>query len=511
MERSSYLFPLPVHSSHHSHYHRFQLGADPAVLDPFPKPHCLGALAGVVGGLSQRLDLQKWRKLYHGAFPWVDGFGPEHYRPDSVPPHCPLPRPYCRPARRFAAYDFVLVADPSVSALALVAGDRRVIEGFTRLGGGFCSLVEAGAGARQQGPGGSRHTGRLLAGQFYEPNNRWLMPFLHVHTRVLNFTSFAEAPARLACLDAGALARAGERAMGGWAKRQAQMLSGLGYRVTTGVGAAAALRVDGVCEGLLAAMEAPRIAVLRILERLIGAGRPAAPQRLWEELPAPVVAAMAEQIEGLVAKSLSYHKPPKVGIPSEGPWRAAVREHLSTICPDALARIDAAAARAGAVKIAGAILPCPQLDRAHVHAPELAALESRMQSPTDPELGVAPHAGACGGAALPWLALDFQKTLLEVNEQLVRFGPAGPLAPMRAVLSALDGLTAGADHEQLRQAGLLVGAEIERQGLQRGAGPVPAPDAASRWRGSLASLDELFEFAHAAPAACVREMGGRSL
>ena len=59
-------------------------------------------------------------------FPWVEGFGPEHYDLGNIAPHRPLPAAYGRPTRKFGAFDFVQAADPSVSALALVAGDRRV-------------------------------------------------------------------------------------------------------------------------------------------------------------------------------------------------------------------------------------------------------------------------------------------------------------------------------------------------------------------------------------------------
>src|SRR6202142_2284455 len=207
MEAPSHPFPLAAHSSHHSHYHRFLLGADPSVIAPFPKPYCVGALAASFPGLAGNLDLPRWRKLYHGAFPWSEGFGPEHYRLGNVAPHRPLPADYRRPQRRFGSFDFVQVADPSVSALALVAGDRRVLGRFLALGDDFCARVESGACSRNPGPAGRRSTGRMLAGQFAEPNNRWLMPFLHVHARVLNFTSFADAAPRLACLDRGALAR----------------------------------------------------------------------------------------------------------------------------------------------------------------------------------------------------------------------------------------------------------------------------------------------------------------
>src|SRR5580658_643439 len=188
MEKNTYPFPLAVNSSHHSHYHRFLLGADPAILEPFPKPYCVGALAGQMSSVAGNLNLTRWRKLYHASFPWVAGFGPEHYELGNVPPHRPIPREYGRPLRKFGAYDFVQVADPCVSALALVAGDRRIVERFVALGDDFCARLETGASSLKPGPNGSSATGRMLAGQFAEPNNRWLMPFLHTHARVLNFT-----------------------------------------------------------------------------------------------------------------------------------------------------------------------------------------------------------------------------------------------------------------------------------------------------------------------------------
>ena len=269
MDRPTYPFPLAAHSSHHSHYHRFLLGADPAILSPFPKPYCTGDLRRDLESLSGSLDLPRWRKLYLGAFPWVEGFGASHYGLGNVAAHRPLPREYSRPLRRYGAYDFVQVADPSVSALALVAGDRRVLEHFFALGDDFSARLQEGACAREPGPTGSRSTRRILAGQFTEPNNRWLMPFLHVHSRVLNFTSFAEKPANLSCLDSSALARSGQRALQGWRGRQAESLADLGYRVAIHGDNVPELAVEGVSAKLIAAIQAPRIAVLRLLERII--------------------------------------------------------------------------------------------------------------------------------------------------------------------------------------------------------------------------------------------------
>src|SRR5277367_4791797 len=98
MDRTTFPFPLAVNSGHHSLYHRFLLGADPSVIAPFPRPYCVGALAGELPSLAGSLSLPCWRKLYHGAIPWAEGFGPEHYRLGNVAPHRPLPADYRRPA-----------------------------------------------------------------------------------------------------------------------------------------------------------------------------------------------------------------------------------------------------------------------------------------------------------------------------------------------------------------------------------------------------------------------------
>jgi hypothetical protein len=337
------------------------------------------------------------------------------------------------------------------------------------------------------------------------------MPFLHVHARVLNFTSFGETPGRLDCLDASALARSGQRAKLRWAERQAEVLRDIGYRAGVRDGAATTLRVDGVCARLVAAIEAPRIAVLRILERALVGDRPPNVERLGAELPPAVIAAMAEQLESLLARSFSNYRPAKIGIPSQGPWRSAVREHLSHCCPGSLEMLDDAARRARATPIESPIFPTPQIDSAHCHAPDVESLLASNQMPADPELG-APRAARGSEAAAPaWLVREFSETLLEVNERNVRFGPDDPLVSLRGMLAEIDQLSHGADPVQLRQAGLLIGEELERRA--RGAS-VESPRSRSLGvaeRAPLASLEELLEGAAVARLVCEQEIGGRSL
>jgi TrwC relaxase len=501
MDDATFPFPLAVNSSHHSGYHRFLLGADPSVIAPFPKPYCVGALAGELPGLAGRLSLASWRKLYHGAFPWSGGHGPEHYRLGNVAPHHPLPADYLRPARRFAAFDFVQAADPSVSAIALVAGDRRVLERFIGLSDGFCARVEAGALSRGPGPSGTRATGRILAGQFAEPNDRWLMPYLHVHSRILNFTSFAEAPRRLSCLDQAGLARAGVRAKRDWLERQGAVLSELGYRVACGGGKSPALCVGGVGARLLAAMQAPRIAVLRMLERMMAGDREPCVERMGVDMAPAVIAAMAEQLESLLAGASSSYKPAKIGVPSEGPWRASVREHLGRSCREELGQLDAAAARARAVPIDSAIFANPSLDGAHRHSPGTEALDAPLQMPADPELGAEPPRRGPARPAPAWLVREFEETLAEVNERVAHAGPDDPLIRLRLMLERIDNLSEGAGPQQLDQAALFVGAELGRRSQQAQRG----------YRAPLPSLDELFEGSLVAEAVGGREIGGRSL
>jgi hypothetical protein len=508
MERSMFPFPLAANSSHHSNYHRFLLGADASVLAPFPKPYCIGALSDSMPRLTADLNLPRWRKLYHGALPWVEGFGPEHYEVGRVAPHHPLPREYGRPLRRLGAFDFVQIADPSVSALALVAGDRRVLDRFVALADDFCLRLESGALSRSPGPPATRATGRLLAGQFAEPSNRWLMPFLHVHSRVLNFTSFERSPGRLTCIDSTALARAGERAKRQWISRQAETLSDLGYRVAPWRENAQFLHVDGVSCRLVAAMEAPRIAVLRVLEKMISGDRPPSIERFSAELPPAVIAAMAEQLESILARSICRYKPAKMGLPPEGPWRCAVRGHLRQACQKELALLDATAARARAIPSESAIFAATPADLAHCHAPEMDALEAPLQLPTDPELGAVSRPREAEPMAPVWLLAEFEDALRDVNERLARAGPEDPLLSVRRLLSAIDHAPDAANPEQLRQASAFLGVELERRsrsqsgdvGWGRGAG-----------RGPLVSLEELFENVSTASLVCERELGGRSL
>jgi hypothetical protein len=72
------------------------------------------------------------------------------------------------------------------------------------------------------------------------------------------------------------------------------------------------------------------------------------------------------------------------------------------------------------------------------------------------------------------------------------------------MLARIDHLSEGADASQLRKSRALLAAELEARAPER----APAP---LRERAPLDSLDDLFEDASLARAACEQEIGGRSL
>jgi len=517
-------FPLAVNSSHHSSYHRFLLGAPASVLAPFPRPECGGALAAELQHLAADLTLAKWRKLYHGALPWARGFGEEHYRPEHVPAHRPLPAEYARPVRKFAAYDLVQIADPALSALALVAGDRRVLAHFVDLNRDFCRRVEAEVTAYRPGPGGSRLTSRCLVGRFAEPNNRWLMPFLHVHARVLNFTSFRETPRDLVCLDAQSLAFGGRRAAHGGLERQAERLRDLGYRVDLPRDACDGLRVSGVSETLLGAMRAPRLALLRLLHRLVGEAADPARATDGTEREAAVIAAMADRLEATVVGALSFYRPPKLGLPAEGPWRTSVAAHLRELCPQDLEAMRATAAAARAKRNDGAtfpdrppewsVIPVPAADAGHRHTAAAGELQARDQQPIDSELADRLTPAERGPVPSLWLVRQYESELASVQRELASRSQPELQATWVRAAARIDALPAGPDLVGSVEAERTLDACLDRP-LRPVVGDVRAVSAAPTPKApAFASLDELFARARAEGRSArlqpMRERGGLS-
>jgi hypothetical protein len=110
-----------------------------------------------------------------------------------------------------------------------------------------------------------------------------------------------------------------------------------------------------------------------------------------------------------------------------------------------------------------------------------------------------------------WIVREFEETLADVNERLVRIGPNDPLVSLRLMLHRIDHLAEAASAEQLNQAALFLGVELERRARRLERSSFADELSGQRERVPLPSLDELFEGACIQEMACGREIGSRSL
>lgn len=103
-------------------------------------------------------------------------------------------------------WDFAVNAPKSVSIMALVAGDERIIAAHERAVSVALSYLEEHAALRRRDNGEIVHetTGRLLFARFTEHASRELDPHLHTHVVVLNMTNH-EADALMASLETRAM------------------------------------------------------------------------------------------------------------------------------------------------------------------------------------------------------------------------------------------------------------------------------------------------------------------
>lgn len=103
-------------------------------------------------------------------------------------------------------WDFAVNAPKSVSIMALLSGDERIIEAHERSVTSALAYVEEHAALRRRMEGGIVHetTGRLLFARFTEHASRELDPHLHTHVVVMNMTN-GEPDARMASLETRAM------------------------------------------------------------------------------------------------------------------------------------------------------------------------------------------------------------------------------------------------------------------------------------------------------------------
>jgi conjugative relaxase-like TrwC/TraI family protein len=125
-------------------------------------------------GLSGKVDPGIFRELLGG---YVNGQQLGRCRGDGTVQHHP-------------GWDFAVNAPKSVSIMALVAGDERIVAAHEQAVGAL-SWLEAHAILRRRKEGEIVHemTGRLIYARFTEHASRELDPHLHTHVVVMNMTN----------------------------------------------------------------------------------------------------------------------------------------------------------------------------------------------------------------------------------------------------------------------------------------------------------------------------------
>lgn len=129
-------------------------------------------------------------------------------------------------------WDFAVNAPKSVSIMALVAGDARIIAAHEKAVGTALDYLEEHAALRRRDQGEIIHetTGRLLFARFTEHASRELDPHLHTHVVILNMTNGGEG-APMASLETRAMFAEQMAAGQIYRNELAHGLRGLGYEV----------------------------------------------------------------------------------------------------------------------------------------------------------------------------------------------------------------------------------------------------------------------------------------
>lgn len=148
-----------------------------------------GALAAGLG-LQGKVDPLVFRELLAGH---VAGQQLGRHRANGETEHHP-------------GWDFAVNAPKSVSIMALVAGDDRIVAAHEQAVGIALAYLEEHASLRRRDEGEIVHetTGRLLFARFTEHASRELDPHLHTHVVVMNMTN-QEAGAPMASLETRAM------------------------------------------------------------------------------------------------------------------------------------------------------------------------------------------------------------------------------------------------------------------------------------------------------------------
>lgn len=148
-----------------------------------------GAIAADLG-LHGKVEAEVFMELLGGR---VNGQQLGRHRRDGEIQHHP-------------GWDFAVNAPKSVSIMALVMGDKRILAAHEHAVGVALSYLEEHAGLRRRENGEITHhtTGRLLFARFTEHASRELDPHLHTHVVIMNMTN-ARAGEEMASLETRAM------------------------------------------------------------------------------------------------------------------------------------------------------------------------------------------------------------------------------------------------------------------------------------------------------------------
>jgi conjugative relaxase-like TrwC/TraI family protein len=163
-----------------------------------------------------------------------------------------------------AAWDFSIAPDKSVSLVALVGGDRRVVAAHLRAAARAFEAIEQHAGTGR----GSQivPTGNLVIARFDHDSSRALDPHLHSHQVIFNLTDRARrGQAEWRALEPRGLYAAQSLGTAIYHAELARELQALGYEVRANP--RGLVRILGIPEAALAAFSKRRRQILDELER----------------------------------------------------------------------------------------------------------------------------------------------------------------------------------------------------------------------------------------------------
>jgi len=135
-------------------------------------------------GLSGEVQLEDFEAVRQGNHPVTGAFLRQRQSADRIASDG------ITQSRRRNLYDFTISAPKSVSIMAILGGDDRLIEAHEKAVGELLVEIEAHAATRvrQGGANDDRATGNLVLAVYHHDTSRELDPQLHTHAVAANLT-----------------------------------------------------------------------------------------------------------------------------------------------------------------------------------------------------------------------------------------------------------------------------------------------------------------------------------